>query len=131
MEEHLSDFYQHFRRDHAEVDAAFEGLSSALHKAGALGPRERRLVKLGIAIGANSEGAVRSHVRIEASRRTRRGRVDGRSVTPWIDPGSRRPGRGARPEAGDRARSGRPPRAGRHYGVIGADPTFRLAWRIA
>lgn len=63
MEEHLSDVYRHFRRDHAEVDAAFEGLSSALHKAGPLGPRERRLVKLGIAIGANSEGAVRSHVR--------------------------------------------------------------------
>lgn len=45
------------------MDRAFEALSKTLHEAGPLGARERRLLKLGVAIGASSEGAVRSHVR--------------------------------------------------------------------
>ena len=42
---------------------AFDALGAAEHDAGPLGERERRLIKLGIAVGAESEGGVRSHVR--------------------------------------------------------------------
>jgi 4-carboxymuconolactone decarboxylase len=40
-----------------------DALGAAEHAAGPMSERERRLVKLGIAVGAESEGAVRSHVR--------------------------------------------------------------------
>lgn len=40
-----------------------DALGAAEHAAGPLSERDRRLVKLGIAVGAESEGAVRSHVR--------------------------------------------------------------------
>ncbi len=46
-----------------KVWAAFEKLGSACHDAGPLDARTRRLVKLGIAIGAGSEGAVHAQVR--------------------------------------------------------------------
>jgi alkylhydroperoxidase/carboxymuconolactone decarboxylase family protein YurZ len=38
-------------------------LAKACHNAGPLDKKSRRLVKLGIAIGINSEGGVRSHAR--------------------------------------------------------------------
>ncbi len=46
-----------------EVSDAYERLGQAVHGAGPLTPRERRLVKLAIAIGGRLEGAVRSHAR--------------------------------------------------------------------
>jgi alkylhydroperoxidase/carboxymuconolactone decarboxylase family protein YurZ len=42
---------------------AFRDLAERLHEAGPLSARERRLAKLGIAIGRESEGGVRSHAR--------------------------------------------------------------------
>jgi len=55
--------YQQVRRDLPGVVDAYEALGVQVRAAGPLGPREQRLVKLGIAIGLESEGAVRSHVR--------------------------------------------------------------------
>jgi len=49
--------------DYPEVWRAYAGLGSACADAGPLGARERRLVKLALAIGAESEGAVHSHAR--------------------------------------------------------------------
>lgn len=46
-----------------EVWDAFASLGEACANAGPLDARERRLVKLALAIGARSEGAVHSHVR--------------------------------------------------------------------
>jgi len=46
-----------------EVWAAYSALGAAAAQAGPLSDRERRLVKLALAIGAASEGAVHSHVR--------------------------------------------------------------------
>lgn len=46
-----------------EVWSAFSNLGAAAAEAGPLDERERRLVKLALAIGAGSEGAVHSHVR--------------------------------------------------------------------
>lgn len=46
-----------------DVWSAYSGLGEAVANAGPLNARERRLVKLALAIGARSEGAVHSHVR--------------------------------------------------------------------
>lgn len=46
-----------------DVWSAFSDLGEAVAEAGPLNARERRLVKLALAIGAQSEGAMHSHVR--------------------------------------------------------------------
>jgi 4-carboxymuconolactone decarboxylase len=61
--EYLPDVYRRFRREQPEVWAAYATLAETCAGAGGLSPREQRLVKLGIAVGLSSEGAVRSHVR--------------------------------------------------------------------
>ena len=48
---------------HPDVWAAYAALGKAASESGPLTERERRLVKLALAIGANSEGAVHSHAR--------------------------------------------------------------------
>lgn len=60
---YLPDVYQQFRQEHSDVAQLFDDLAEKCHAAGPLDDRVRRLVKLGIAIGLNSEGAVRSHTR--------------------------------------------------------------------
>ena len=63
MTDYLPEIYQNFEERFPTVKEAFDSLGAAEHEAGPLGEKERRLVKLGIAVGAESEGAVRSHVR--------------------------------------------------------------------
>lgn len=63
MTDYLPEVYQQFEKRFPTVKEAFDSLGAAEHKAGPLGEKERRLVKLGVAVGAESEGAVRSHVR--------------------------------------------------------------------
>jgi alkylhydroperoxidase/carboxymuconolactone decarboxylase family protein YurZ len=48
---------------HSKVWAAYEQLGEAAAQAGPLDAKTRRLVKLALAIGCSSEGAVHSHVR--------------------------------------------------------------------
>ena len=48
---------------HPNVWAAYERLGAAVAEAGPLDAKTRRLVKLALAIGKESEGAVHSHVR--------------------------------------------------------------------
>jgi alkylhydroperoxidase/carboxymuconolactone decarboxylase family protein YurZ len=48
---------------HPEIWAAYAALGKACAEAGPLTARERRLVKLALAVGGGSEGAVHSHVR--------------------------------------------------------------------
>ena len=50
-------------KKYPEVWAAYEQLGAACAESGPLDARTLRLVKLAIAIGAESEGAVHSHVR--------------------------------------------------------------------
>ena len=50
-------------KNYPEVWGAFEKLADRCHQAGPLDARTRRLVKLGIAIGKASEGAVHAQVR--------------------------------------------------------------------
>ncbi len=50
-------------RDYPSLWDAYEALGKATAEAGPLDSKTRRLVKLALAIGASSEGAVHSHVR--------------------------------------------------------------------
>ncbi len=63
MTDYLPEIYQQFERHYPGVKEAFDALGAAEHEAGPLNDKERRLIKLGIAVGAESEGGVRSHVR--------------------------------------------------------------------
>lgn len=67
--EYLPRVYLDLRAEHPVIAEAYDQLGDACRRAGPLSERELRLVKLGIAVGLSSEGAVRSHVR--------RGLVDG------------------------------------------------------
>ena len=52
-----------FAEEHPDVWEAYADLGEATAKAGPLAGDQKRLVKLAIAIGSQSEGAVHSHVR--------------------------------------------------------------------
>lgn len=54
---------EQFRARYGPVWEGYEALSARCQEAGPLDERTRRLVKLGIAIGARLEGATHSHVR--------------------------------------------------------------------
>jgi len=63
MAQKIPDRFTSFRAANPEIAEAFENLGRVVHETGPLSERERRLVKLGIAIGVNTEGAVHSAVR--------------------------------------------------------------------
>ena len=52
-----------FCERHPGIASAYENLAAECRNAGPLGAREQALARLGIAIGAQVEGAVRSQVR--------------------------------------------------------------------
>jgi alkylhydroperoxidase/carboxymuconolactone decarboxylase family protein YurZ len=63
MSDYLPDVYVRFREIYPRVAEALDGLGAATEIAGPLEPRTQRLVKLGIAVSCQAEGAVRSNVR--------------------------------------------------------------------
>lgn len=63
MTEYLPDIYVSFRERFVQVAAAQDQLAAEVDSAGPLDARTSRLVKLGIAVGSLSQGAVRSNVR--------------------------------------------------------------------
>jgi 4-carboxymuconolactone decarboxylase len=63
MDEYLPEIYTAFRERFPDVAEANDALGRATREAGPLDERTQRLVRLGIAIGAEAEGAVRSSVR--------------------------------------------------------------------
>jgi 4-carboxymuconolactone decarboxylase len=60
---YLPEIYKDFIKRYPDINKSYDGLANNCHKAGPLDKKTRRLVKLGVAIGLNSEGAVRSHAR--------------------------------------------------------------------
>jgi 4-carboxymuconolactone decarboxylase len=62
-DKHLPDVYLKYRSAYPDVAAALDGLAKAVADTGPLDERTVRLVKLGLAIGSNAEGAVRSNAR--------------------------------------------------------------------
>ena len=63
MKTELPDHPASFARQHPGVWAAFETLANRCHGAGPLDTKVRRLVKLGVALGAGLEGGVHAQVR--------------------------------------------------------------------
>ena len=63
IDEHLPEVYLKFRSGYPNVSSALDALGEAVDGAGPLDERTARLVKLGLAIGALAEGAVRSNAR--------------------------------------------------------------------
>jgi len=62
-DDNLPSHFSRFKAAHPEICQAFEDLGRRIHERGPLSERERRLVKLGIAIGVGTEGGVHSAVR--------------------------------------------------------------------
>lgn len=60
---YLPRVYRDLRSDNPGIAEAYDALGDACRRAGPLDERSQRLVKLGVAIGLSSDGAVRSHVR--------------------------------------------------------------------
>lgn len=61
--DYLPEIYQSFRRRFGDVVERHDAVAAAVDTAGPLDEQSVRLTKLGIALGAQSEGAVRSNVR--------------------------------------------------------------------
>ena len=60
---YLPKVYEAFSKQHPEVLKAYRELGETCRHAGPLSEKIQNLVKLGIAIGTNSRGAVMSHTR--------------------------------------------------------------------
>ena len=60
---YLPGIYKDFIKRYPDINKSYDSLANSCHKAGPLDKKTRRLVKLGIAIGLNSEGGIRSHAR--------------------------------------------------------------------
>ncbi len=63
MSYELPEQFKEMAKEYPDVCEAFEILGTQCHNAGPLDQKERKLAKLGIAIGTGSEGAVHSAVR--------------------------------------------------------------------
>ncbi len=55
--------YERFKKEFPEIEKEYEKLGDLCHNAGPLDEKTRRLIKLGIAIGSGSQGAIKSHTR--------------------------------------------------------------------
>ena len=55
--------YKRFKKEFPEIEKEYELLDKKCHGSGPLNEKMRRLIKLGIAIGSESEGAIKSHTR--------------------------------------------------------------------
>ncbi|MDA2920557.1 carboxymuconolactone decarboxylase family protein [Desulfobacterota bacterium AH_259_B03_O07] len=63
MNDMLPPSLQEFIKKYPEIWQAYENLGDKCHEVGPLDEKTRRLVNLGIAIGARLEGAVHSHTK--------------------------------------------------------------------
>ncbi|WP_182354160.1 carboxymuconolactone decarboxylase family protein [Flaviflexus huanghaiensis] len=63
MTDHLPDVYVAFRERFPEVADSQDALAASIDDSGPLDEKTTRLIKLGIALGAQADGAVRSNVR--------------------------------------------------------------------
>jgi 4-carboxymuconolactone decarboxylase len=61
--QYLSEIYKDFKKQFPKIAEAYDVLADSCNRQGPLDKKCQRLIKLGISIGINSEGAVRSHAR--------------------------------------------------------------------
>lgn len=59
----LPEIYEAFKKKYPEIIKSVDDLAQSCQTAGPLNKKTSELIKLGIAVGINSEGAVRSHTR--------------------------------------------------------------------
>jgi alkylhydroperoxidase/carboxymuconolactone decarboxylase family protein YurZ len=55
--------YKRFKKEFSGIEKEYDRLAKKCHISGPLDEKMRRLIKLGIAIGSESEGAIKSHAR--------------------------------------------------------------------
>ena len=55
--------YKRFKKEFPGLEREYDRLAKKCHASGPLNEKMRRLIKLGIAIGSESEGAIKSHAR--------------------------------------------------------------------
>lgn len=60
---YLPEIFQQFTRDHKEIADTLERVGELCANAGPIDGKNRHLIQLAVAIGAESKGAVRSHAR--------------------------------------------------------------------
>ena len=60
---YLPEVYKGFKQHFPKIHETYESLAINCNEGGPLDERTREMVKLGIAIGLSSEGAVKSHAR--------------------------------------------------------------------
>ncbi|MDM8522436.1 carboxymuconolactone decarboxylase family protein [Desulfococcaceae bacterium HSG8] len=60
---YLPKLYENFSKNFPEVSKSYQQLGEVCRKAGPLEEKVQNLIKLGIAVGANSRGAIMSHTR--------------------------------------------------------------------
>jgi alkylhydroperoxidase/carboxymuconolactone decarboxylase family protein YurZ len=61
--EYLPEVFKEFQKKYPDINKAHDDLADKCYQWGPLDKKTLRLIKVGIAIGLNSEGAVRSHAR--------------------------------------------------------------------
>ena len=60
---YLPEKYKSFAADYPEISKVYKEMGTLARKSGPLDEKTQNLVKLGIAVGSNSRGAVMSHTR--------------------------------------------------------------------
>lgn len=60
---YLPDKYTSFKKSHPEIFNLYQELATKVRESGPLDENTQNLIKLGIAVGSNSRGAVMSHTR--------------------------------------------------------------------
>lgn len=60
---YLPEVYKGFKKHFPEISEAYADLAVSCNERGPLDEKTREMVKLGIAIGLSSEGAIKSHAR--------------------------------------------------------------------
>jgi alkylhydroperoxidase/carboxymuconolactone decarboxylase family protein YurZ len=60
---YVPEIYQGFQQHFPEISRAYDELADKCQHAGPLDDKNRRLIKLGVAIGLSSRGSVMSHAR--------------------------------------------------------------------
>ncbi|HTY81431.1 MAG TPA: carboxymuconolactone decarboxylase family protein [Dehalococcoidales bacterium] len=61
--EYLPEVYREFKKQYPKIYGTYNKLALSCNEVGPLDEKTREMVKLGIAIGLSSEGAIRSHTR--------------------------------------------------------------------
>ncbi len=61
--EYMPEIYLSFQKRFPAIHDAYHELSRRIHQHGPLDQKSAHLIKLAVAIGMNSEGAIRSHAR--------------------------------------------------------------------